>query len=104
MPIKQYTYCVRAAADYADPDAYVSALATSDIWGDAQDAGILYSRVDDLRRIYTAYHRPVREIAAAAGLSPRKLAERFCVPYRSMENWCTGVSECPPYTRLMMQE
>lgn len=41
--------------------------------------------------------------ASSAGLSQRKLAEHFLIPYRTMENWCGGVSECPLYTRLMMQ-
>lgn len=46
----------------------------------------------------------VRDIAAASGLSHRKLAERFQIPYRTMENWCAGKSECAVYIRLMMQE
>lgn len=46
----------------------------------------------------------VREIVAASGLTQRAFAERFAIPLRTVENWCTGQRECPVYTRLMMQE
>lgn len=103
MTCKQYNFCVAETANYTDVDAYVSDVALSAIWGDGEGE-IPAGRLDALREIYTAYHRTVRDIAAAAHLSQRKLAERFCVPYRTMENWCNDVSICPPYTRLMMQE
>lgn len=48
--------------------------------------------------------RSVRDIAAAAGLNQRELAERFGIPRRTVEDWCRGVRQCPPYVRLMMQE
>lgn len=51
-----------------------------------------------------ALARSVPDIAAAAGLSHRKLAERFGIPYRTMEAWCSGDRQCAPYVRLMMQE
>ena len=46
----------------------------------------------------------VKEIAQAAGLSMRKLAERFQIPYRTMENWSAGVNQCPEYIKKMMCE
>lgn len=46
----------------------------------------------------------VRQIAEAAGLSHRKLAERFGIPYRTMEDWCAGRRDCAPYIRRMMLE
>lgn len=57
-----------------------------------------------LQRQKKAITRSVRDIAAAAGLSYRKMAERFFIPYRTMEDWSAGKSACPVYTRLMMQE
>lgn len=100
----QFIKCARECAAYTDPDAYVSDLFLSTIWGDSPEEEVPASRVDDLRAVWDAVHRPVRDIASAAGLSQRKLAERFLIPYRTMENWCGGVSECPLYTRLMMQQ
>lgn len=62
------------------------------------------NEVFHLQRQKEAITRSVRDIAAAAHLSQRKMAERFCIPYRTMEDWCRGVRACPVYTRLMMQE
>lgn len=54
--------------------------------------------------LQTALFRSVRDIAAAAGLNQRELAERFGIPRRTVEDWCRGVRQCPSYVRLMMQE
>jgi hypothetical protein len=104
MTNTQRTICLREIKHYTDRDAYISDLALSSMWGDAEDAEIPAERVTELGDLWDAFHRPVREIAAAAGLSQRKLAERFCIPYPTMERWCGGRSACPVYTRLMMQE
>ena len=104
MTPKQFNVLWLEAANYSSRDAYVSDLALSSIWGDDPDAQIPKDRIDLLGDIYDAAHRSVRDIAAAAGLSHRKLAERFCIPYRTMENWCGGQSSCPSYILLMMQE
>ena len=104
MTDQQYRFSLRRALEFEDRDAYVSDLSLSSIWDDEPDAGIPPDRIDLLGSIYDAAHRSVRDIAAAAGLSHRKLAERFCIPYRTMENWCGGQSSCPSYILLMMQE
>lgn len=46
----------------------------------------------------------IKDIANASGLSLRKLAERFGIPYRTMENWSAGVSKPPEYVINMMRE
>lgn len=104
MEIEQYRFCVAEVANYTDRDAYISDLALSTMWGDPEDADIPTDRVEHLGQIWDACNRSVKEIAAAAGLSGRKLAERFCIPYRTVEDWSAGKRECPPYVRLMMQE
>lgn len=104
MTINQYRTAVAEAANYTDRDAYISDLALSTIWGDPESAEIPATRVEQLGQIWDAYHRSVKEIAAAADLSCRKLAERFSIPYRTVEDWSAGKRECPIYTRLMMQE
>ena len=99
-----YQSCLSEAANYTDRDAYISDLALSSIWGDDESANIPTDRLDWLGQLWGASHRSVKEIAAAAGLSQRKLAERFAIPYRPVENWCGGQRGCPEYVRLMMQE
>lgn len=107
MTDKQYSFCVNEAKNYTDRYAYISDLALSTIWGDAPDIGIPSERIDQLGSIYDAVNRSVKDIAASAGMSCRKLAERFCIPYRTVESWCGATDagrQCPLYTRLMMQE
>lgn len=104
MNIEQYRFCVAESASYTDRDIFVSDLALSDIWGDAADADIPAERVEQLGDLWDACNRTVKDIAAAAGLSQRKLAERFCIPYRTVEDWCSGNRACALYLRLMMQQ
>ena len=59
---------------------------------------------DELTEIWKASHRTMKEIAVLAGISQRKLAEHFGIPYRTMEDWCRGARACPVYVRVMMQE
>lgn len=104
MTDKQFMVCVSEAANYTDRDAYISDLCLSSMWGDVEDAEIPGDRVSVLAEIWDACNRTVKEIASDAGLSCRKLAERFCIPYRTIEDWSAGKRECPIYTRFMMQE
>ena len=108
MTDKQFLFCCREAASYASREAYISGMALSSMWGDAPDSDIPADRIDKLGEIWDALHRSIKDIAAAAGMSQRKLAERFCIPYRTGENWAstssTSSRSCPVYVRLMMQE
>lgn len=83
-------------------DAYVSDWTLSSIWGDGLESDIPQNRIDYLGRIWDVAHMSVREICKAAKMSQVALAQRFCVPYRTVQNWCGDVSKCPDYVRLMM--
>lgn len=74
------------------------------MWDSAHGDDMQDSQIEAVGQIWDAVHRSVPEIAAAAGLSNRKLAERFSIPYRTVENWCGGQRSCPDYVRMMMQE
>lgn len=104
MTIKQYRFVVSEVENYDEIDAYVSGLALSSEWGGEEATDIPTERIEALCQIWTACHRSVKEIAGEAGLSCRKLAERFFIPYRTMEDWSAGKSTSPVYVRLMMQE
>lgn len=104
MTDKQFLLCAAEADQYTDRESYISDLALSSIWGDNETDPIPQDRIDVIGQIWDACHRSVKDIAAAAGLSQRKLAERFCIPYRTMENWCNDKRSCRLYDRLMMQE
>ena len=104
MTNKQFYICVGEATCYASRDAYVSDISMSSMWEDDETSEIPPERIAVLGEIYDACHRSVKDIASAAGLSNRKLAERFCIPYRTVEDWSAGKRECAVYLRLMMQE
>lgn len=104
MTITQYRASIKEVFSYAERDFFVSDLALSEIWGDAPDDPIPDARIAALGQIWDAAHRTVPEIAASAGLSCRKLAERFGIPYRTVEQWSAGHRESALYLRLMMQE
>ena len=46
----------------------------------------------------------VRDFCTVANLSQSQLAVRFCIPKRTLEDWCRGISKCPDYIRLMIAE
>lgn len=104
MTNKQFYILVGDATCYTDRDAYISDHALSSIWVDNESIEIPPERIAALGSIWDACNRSVKDIASAAGLSNRKLAERFCIPYRTVEDWSTGKRECNIYIRLMMQE
>lgn len=104
MTDRQFVLCAQEAHGIADRDAYVSDMALSSIWGDEPDADIPAERLEQLAAIWEAAHRSVRDIVYAAGLTQRQLADRFCAPYRTVEDWCRGLRTPPDYVRLMMQE
>lgn len=104
MTDKQFYFCVAEAANYTDRDAYVSDLALSSIWGDAESADIPAGRMSALGEIYDAAHRSVRDIVQAAGMTQCAFASHFCIPLRTVEDWCCCRRECAAYVRLMMQE
>ena len=104
MTNKQFYILAGEATGYPDRDAYISDLALSSIWEDDESTEIPPERIVALGSIWDACHRSVKDIASAAGLSQRKLAERFCIPYRTVEDWSTGKRECNIYIRLMIQE
>ena len=103
MTIKQYHTCLQELSNYTDRSAYVSDLALSSMWGDnAED--VPKTRIDALAAIWAAAHRGIADIATAAGLSQRKLAERCGIPYRTIEAWSAGDRQPPLYVLLLIQE
>lgn len=104
MNTKTFSLLFQEAIHAQSRDDFVSDWSLSSIWGDDPDAEIPADRPDQLGSIWDAAHRSVREIAALAGLSQRKLAERFCIPTRTIEDWCRGLRTPPDHVRLMMQE
>ena len=89
---------------YADRDSYVSDLALSSIWGDAEDAEVPADRLDTLGSIWDAAHMSIKDIRTASGLSRTAFAEHLCIPYRTVQDWELGARACPGYLRLLIAE
>ena len=46
---------------------------------------------------------PIRELCQEYGLTQRALADRFEIPLRTVEKWCTGERQPPDYTVRMIR-
>lgn len=109
MTQAQFYYCVNETKKHDNRNDYISAVCLSPIWGgtDAPEPGEipgLGERVAEVGEVWDICNRGFKEIAAAAGMSARKLAERFCIPHRTAESWCMGERVPPLYVSLMIQE
>lgn len=57
-----------------------------------------------LATVYKVAHMSLRQICEASGLSQRAFAQRYCIPLRTVEDWCAGKRTPPDYIRLMIAE
>lgn len=89
------------ARNYTDPDAYVSDLALSSMWGDADSPA---ERIALLRRVWDDTHCTVRELIEHCGLTQSAFARHFDIPLRTVQDWYSGRRQCPPYLITMAAE
>lgn len=89
------------ARNYTDPGAYVSDLALSSMWGDAD---IPADRIALLRRVWDDTHCTVRDLIERYGLTQSAFARHFNIPLRTVQGWCLGERDCPPYLIAMAAE
>jgi hypothetical protein len=89
---------------YTDRDAYISDLALSSIWGDAEDAEIPAERLALLCAVWDGAHCTAPELLKKYGLSQTGFAQYFNVPLRTVQGWCLGERACPPYVIAMAAE
>lgn len=58
--------------------------------------------INMLENIYNAAHLTVKEIINLSGKRKADIGYIFCIPIRTIEDWCSGKNKCPAYIRLMM--
>lgn len=56
---------------------------------------------DVLKSIHCAAHYPIKSMIKDYGFTKASFSHRFCVPIRTVENWCAKTNKCPGYTRLL---
>ena len=104
MTTEQYTFCLSEVKNYTDRDAYISDLSLSSIWCDAPEHDIPADRLTAIGQIWDAVHRTAKDIVRDSGHTMASLSKRFGIPYRTLQNWCSGVRVAPDYVLMMMQE
>lgn len=103
MTINQFSLAVSEAPNYSDPDAYVSDLLLSAAFlPEDEQAEPDLSTADALRRIWMAAAAHFRDLLRELGLGQTELARRYQIPLRTVQNWASGVNDCPTYTRMMI--
>lgn len=89
---------------YADRDAYISDMALSSIWGNAENAEIPADRLELLGAIWDGAHCTILDLIKKHGLTQTGFAQYFNIPLRTVQGWCIGERTCPPYVIAMAAE
>lgn len=101
MNDSQRNFCLSEMDNYSDPDAFVSDLALSSVWGDPEDsAEIPEERIEALRRLWDVVHLPIQQLLAP--MSQAEACRKFYVPRRTMQDWYNNARKCPIYVRLYL--
>lgn len=85
--------------DSSDRDAFASDWAVSSIWED--ETADMVELSDLCGRIWDLAHMTVADIRASTGLTQAAFATRFCIPFRTIQNW-EQRGGCPTYVLLML--
>lgn len=56
---------------------------------------------ETLGNIHDVAHMSLKDIIKKAGLTQSAFAIKFCIPIRTVEDWCSGKNKCRDYDRLM---
>lgn len=95
-----YTY-YGEALKAADRDAFVSDCALSSAFPADSDP---LENAQAAGNIWDVAHMSIKDLCQHAKLSQVALSTRFCVPYRTVQDWYSGRSTCPQYIKLAMAE
>lgn len=66
------------------------------------DASNLDHSAEVLRTVYDEINLPIQSLRAASGLSQRRFADLFAIPFRTVQNW-EARGGCPIYLRLLFR-
>lgn len=59
---------------------------------------------DTLSMVYNNSKLTVSDLLNKYGMKKAALSHRFCIPIRTVENWCNGSGKCSPYIIIMIME
>ena len=89
---------------YTDRDAYVSDMALSSVWGDAEDAEVPMERLALLGGIWDGKHCTIPELIEKYRMTQTGFAQYFGIPLRTVQDWCGEKRACPTYVRFLLAE
>lgn len=100
MTDKLFTKLWMDALGQPDKERYIAEYGYP-VWFDkiSNDIDVV---VETLGNIHDVAHMEIKEMISSSGLSQAGFATKFCIPKRTIENWCMGIRKCPDYTRLMI--
>lgn len=106
MTNKQIYTAYSEVYNYKDVDAYVSDLTLSTVFLDPDnpDQEPDPELMRQLNRLWHIANVPFSTLLTFLNLSQKECSERFCIPYRTVQDWHSGKREIKPYIRLMMAE
>lgn len=55
-----------------------------------------------LENIHNSARISIGEIIKNSGLRKSQISYQFCIPIRTIEDWCAGKNKCAPYIKLML--
>lgn len=87
------------ALKVGDRDAFISNRSLSSIFVDSDNGK---NMADEIGKIWDVAHMTVRDLCNRADIGQSELSKKFCIPLRTVQNWCGGQNQCPPYIVLMM--
>lgn len=99
-------YTLFSDAGQQPRDAYISDWALSSMFtaDGAEAAPVDMELVEQLGRLWDAVNVPFDRLLQLLGLNITQCHRRFCIPYRTVQNWSLGERKAPEYLRLMMAE
>ena len=101
MKDKHFNLIWNEAINSDDRAAFISEWSISSIWGDQDDDGIAKT-AGQIGKIWDVAHMTVRDLCNRAGIGQTEMSRKFCIPLRTVQNWCGRQNQCPSYVILMM--
>ena len=89
---------------YTDRASYISDMALSRVWGDAEDEEILAERLALLGGIWDGAHCTIPDVIKKYGLTQTGFAQYFGIPLRTVQDSRGGRRGGPPYVAAMAAE
>lgn len=101
MKYKDFYTCYGEALAESDRDTFVSDWSLSSIFPEDSD---LLENAELAGNIWDIAHMTIKDLCQQTGISQAAIGYRFCVPYRTVQQWYAGDRSCPEYVKIAMAD